>query len=83
MQSMRPNFFACSISFALIVRAIITLGRSLGLEVVAEGVETAKHLQGLREVGCEIVQGFLLGRPAPFADISELFLRSGALAKSA
>ncbi|MFO1167422.1 MAG: EAL domain-containing protein [Rhodoblastus sp.] len=66
-----------------IVRAIITLGRSLGLEVVAEGVETAKHLQGLREVGCEIVQGFLLGRPAPFADISELFLRSGALAKSA
>ncbi|MBX3524624.1 MAG: EAL domain-containing protein [Rhodoblastus sp.] len=46
-----------------IVRAIITLGRSLGLEVVAEGVETSKHLQGLRDVGCEIVQGYLLGRP--------------------
>ena len=53
-----------------IVRAIITLGRSLGLEVVAEGVETSKHLQGLRDVGCEIVQGYLLGRPAPFEDIS-------------
>ncbi|MCB1534238.1 MAG: EAL domain-containing protein [Rhodoblastus sp.] len=56
-----------------IVRAIITLGRSLGLEVVAEGVETEKHLQGLREVGCEIVQGYLLGRPAPFAEVSKLF----------
>jgi len=66
-----------------IVRAIITLGRSLGLEVVAEGVETAKHLQSLREIGCEIVQGFLLGRPAPFAEISDLFPQSGALAKSA
>ncbi|MCC2101616.1 MAG: EAL domain-containing protein, partial [Hyphomicrobiales bacterium] len=56
-----------------IVRAIITLGRSLGLEVVAEGVETQKHLQGLRDVGCEIVQGYLLGRPAPFAEVSRLF----------
>ena len=66
-----------------IVRAIITLGRSLGLEVVAEGVETPKHLQGLREVGCELVQGYLLGRPAPFADISELFVRASPLAKTA
>ena len=71
-----PNDFA-------IVRAIITLGRSLGLEVVAEGVETPNHLQGLREVGCELVQGYLLGRPAPFADISELFVRSSPLAKTA
>jgi len=66
-----------------IVRAIITLGGSLGLEVVAEGVETQKHLQGLREVGCQIVQGYLLGRPAPFDDISALFMRPGQLAKTA
>jgi EAL domain-containing protein (putative c-di-GMP-specific phosphodiesterase class I) len=66
-----------------IVRAIITLGRSLGLDVVAEGVETPKHLQGLREIGCEIVQGFLLGRPAPFEDVSALFVQPGQLARSA
>ncbi|MFT4096576.1 MAG: EAL domain-containing protein [Rhodoblastus sp.] len=66
-----------------IVRAIITLGRSLGLEVVAEGVETPKHLQGLREVGCELVQGYLLGRPAPFAEVSNLFVQPGSLAKTA
>ncbi|MFV0281723.1 MAG: EAL domain-containing protein [Rhodoblastus sp.] len=66
-----------------IVRAIVTLGLSLDLEVVAEGVETSKHLQGLRDIGCNLAQGFLLGRPAPHDEISALFIRARALAKSA
>ncbi|HMA10525.1 MAG TPA: EAL domain-containing protein [Steroidobacteraceae bacterium] len=48
---------------AAIVRAIITLGHSLGMQVVAEGVETGAQLQLLRGLGCDEVQGYLLGPP--------------------
>lgn len=47
-----------------VVRSIIELGRSLQLRVVAEGVEDAETLRLLDGLGCEVVQGFLLGRPA-------------------
>lgn len=46
-----------------IVRSIVTLARSLGMEVVAEGVEQEAQLAQLRELGCHAVQGFLLARP--------------------
>jgi diguanylate cyclase (GGDEF)-like protein len=45
------------------VRAITGMARELGLKTVAEGVETESQLLQLREIGCELVQGFLLGRP--------------------
>jgi len=45
------------------VRTILELGRSLDLEVTAEGVETEDQLAMLTELGCPLVQGFLLGRP--------------------
>jgi EAL domain-containing protein (putative c-di-GMP-specific phosphodiesterase class I) len=48
-----------------IVRAILALAQSLRLEVTAEGVETEAQLRVLRHYGCEQVQGFLLGLPAP------------------
>ncbi len=46
-----------------IVRAILALGRSLRLEVTAEGVETETQLRMLRHYGCDQAQGYLLGRP--------------------
>ncbi len=47
-----------------LVQPIIALAHSLGMEVVAEGVETEEQLAFLRELGCDFVQGYLLGRPA-------------------
>ena len=45
--------------------SIATLARGLGLEVLAEGVETEEQLAALEKLGCEVIQGFLLGRPVP------------------
>ncbi len=55
-----------------IVTAVITMAHSLGLKVIAEGVETADQLQRLRELGCERAQGHLLGRPVAPHEITEL-----------
>ena len=49
---------------ATIVRAVLGLGRGLGLPVLAEGVETSAELQFLQDEMCDEVQGYLLGRPA-------------------
>jgi diguanylate cyclase (GGDEF)-like protein/PAS domain S-box-containing protein len=48
-----------------IVEAVVGLGQSLGLTVVAEGVETPLQLNRLREIGCDFGQGYLFGRPRP------------------
>lgn len=61
-----------------LVAAIIAMSHSLGLKVVAEGVEKAEQLHELRRLGCDEVQGYLLGRPAPAAELDHV-LRHGAL----
>ena len=51
------------------VTAIHAMAAALGKVTVAEGVETAEQLAALREIGCHRIQGFLTGRPAPFAHL--------------
>jgi EAL domain-containing protein (putative c-di-GMP-specific phosphodiesterase class I) len=55
-----------------IVRIIILLAHNLGLKVVAEGVETQEQMEVLRDLGCELGQGYLWSRPVPGDTIEEL-----------
>jgi diguanylate cyclase (GGDEF)-like protein len=56
----------------MIVLAAIQLGHSLGLEIVAEGVETREVHNALRELGCDYAQGYLYGRPEPAESVTSL-----------
>ncbi|WP_374555246.1 EAL domain-containing protein [Thermomonas sp.] len=60
---------------AEIVRTILTLARSLGLQTLAEGVETPGQQQTLLALGCEQLQGFLLSRPLETADVTDFLAR--------
>ncbi len=64
-------------SDAAIVRAIITLGHSLGMDIVAEGVETQEQLSRLIAEGCDEVQGYFYSRPVPPEGILELLNGGG------
>jgi diguanylate cyclase (GGDEF)-like protein/PAS domain S-box-containing protein len=55
-----------------IVRSIITLGHSLQLKVIAEGVETEEQLQFLKANDCDEIQGYLFSRPLPVEDATKL-----------
>jgi diguanylate cyclase (GGDEF)-like protein len=57
---------------APLVAAMITMGHGLGLEVVAEGVETAEQLGYLEEHGCDLVQGYLLSHPLTGPELERL-----------
>jgi diguanylate cyclase (GGDEF)-like protein/PAS domain S-box-containing protein len=58
----------------VLIAAMIQLAHSLGKTTVAEGVETQEQLQRLRRLGCDAVQGYLVGRPAPGAEIDKLLV---------
>ena len=58
---------------AAIVASIIGLAKTLGMDVVAEGVETAAQLAALRSEGCRLCQGFLFSKPRPGDDVAALF----------
>ena len=55
---------------ASIVRLTIELARTFGLCVVAEGIETAEQLEHLAALGCDVAQGYLIGRPVPPAELA-------------
>ena len=57
-----------------LVLAVLGLGRLLGLDVVAEGVESAEDLNILQAMGCPFLQGYHLGRPMPVADLEATLL---------
>jgi diguanylate cyclase (GGDEF)-like protein len=63
----------------LIVRGVISLGKSLGMTTTAEGVETVEQLNQMRAEGCNEAQGFLISRPIPAIEIAAtiLALRNG------
>jgi len=58
-----------------IIRAVLAIGKSLGIPVLAEGIETQAQLTLLENEGCDEIQGFLIGRPAPLS----LIVASGQL----
>ncbi len=55
-----------------LLQAILGVGRSLSLRVIAEGIETEEQLQAVRDMGCEMGQGYLLARPKPAESIGLL-----------
>jgi hypothetical protein len=60
-----------------IVRAIVSMGRSLKLKVIAEGVETIQELEFLQALGCDEAQGYFFSRPVPAGEFEALLFRQG------
>jgi EAL domain-containing protein (putative c-di-GMP-specific phosphodiesterase class I) len=56
----------------VIVRKTIELAHDLDMSVVAEGVETTEQLNRLSEYGCDVAQGYLLGRPVPITELTQI-----------
>jgi EAL domain-containing protein (putative c-di-GMP-specific phosphodiesterase class I) len=55
-----------------VVRAAIAMAHSLGMAIIAEGVETAEQAEFLRGAGAEVVQGYLYGKPMPIQDFAAM-----------
>jgi diguanylate cyclase (GGDEF)-like protein/PAS domain S-box-containing protein len=64
---------------ASIVRAVVGLGHGLGMSIVAEGVETLEQLGFLADEGCDAVQGYFIGKPAPIGQYATLVGRADTM----
>ncbi len=60
-----------------IMRSAILMAKDLGIKTLAEGVETKEHLDYLRDIGCEQIQGYYYGKPEPIEDLFEHLMEKG------
>jgi len=67
-----------SASARSVLRAIVKLGHGLGMTVTAEGIENQRQLALLRDIGCDLAQGYLLGRPTPLGELAATILQNFA-----
>ena len=65
----------------IIMRHIVEMAGELGIKVVCEGVETEKQIEMLREIGCNMVQGYYYSKPIPFDDFMEKYLHKDSTIK--
>lgn len=57
-----------------IIKSIIRMGHSLNIKIIAEGIETEKQLSILKELECDFIQGYLIGKPMEAADFEKEFI---------
>jgi diguanylate cyclase (GGDEF)-like protein/PAS domain S-box-containing protein len=69
----------CDPDALALTKALVSLAHSLGMKVVIEGIETRPQLEAIRAIGCDIAQGFLLGRPSLPIEDAGLVLEESAL----
>ena len=79
-EAFAHNTYSKDLEDLEVVRTITSLGKSLHMVVIAEGVETERQLEELRALGCQYGQGFLFGRPRPAVDVTQLLLGDEARA---
>ena len=61
----------------IIIKHMVSMLKDLGFHTLAEGVETNEQREFLKDIGCELIQGYLLGRPMPFEEIKEMVSNNG------
>ncbi len=84
LDSMKiDRLFLSDSKHSVLLRTILNMGRSLGLEMVAEGVETAAQVDWLVKQGCDQMQGFYFSRPKPARDITDYLRKASALSTDA
>jgi cyclic di-GMP phosphodiesterase Gmr len=59
-----------------LTKSIVLIGKTLGMKLMAEGVETPAQLARLTDMGCDFIQGYLISKPAPAAQFAEVFVRN-------
>ena len=75
-KSLIDNITAYNGSGVHIIKSIIGMARSIGIKTIAEGVEREEQLDVLAALGCDQVQGYLLGRPVPAAEFERMFMNA-------
>ncbi len=58
-----------------IIKAVLQIAKSLGLQIVAEGIETECQRQLLETLGCQLIQGYLIAKPLPAVEATEFISR--------